>query len=44
MQVNIEGLEDNQEDHNKRLFVYWMKMQVKPKGDSDAGNPYSEII
>lgn len=42
MQVNIEGLEDNQEDHNKRLFVYWMKMQVKPKGDSDAGNPYSE--
>ena len=42
MQVNIEGLEDNQEDHNKRQFVYWMKMQVKPKGDSDAGNPYSE--
>lgn len=33
---------ENPEERNKRLFRYWMKMQVKPEGDSDAGNPYSE--
>lgn len=31
------------EERNKRLFRYWMKMQVKPEGDSDAGNPYSDV-
>lgn len=34
--------QENPEERNKRLFRYWMKMQVKPEGDSDAGNPYSE--
>ena len=38
---NIDILEDNPEEMNKRHFRYWMKMQVKPVGDSDAGNPYS---
>ena len=33
---------EDPEARNKRLFRYWMKMQVKPEGDSDAGNPYSE--
>ena len=33
---------ENPEERNKRLFRYWMKMQVKPEGDSNAGNPYSE--
>ena len=33
---------EDPEERNKRLFRYWMKMQVKPEGDSDAGNPYSE--
>lgn len=33
---------ENPEERNKRLFRYWMKMQVKLEGDSDAGNPYSE--
>ena len=41
--INIEvEQEEDPEERNKRLFQYWMKMQVKPEGDSDAGNPYSE--
>lgn len=41
MQVNIE---ESEEDHNKRLFLYWMKkMQVKSKSDSDEENSYSDI-
>lgn len=32
---------ENPEERNKRLFRYWMGLQVKPEGDSDAGNPYS---
>lgn len=47
--VNIEGNtetiqcdQEDPEERNKRLFRYWMKMQVKPEGESDAGNPYSE--
>lgn len=41
--INIEvEQEEDPEEKNKRLFRYWMKMQVKPEGDSDAGNPYSE--
>lgn len=41
MQVNIE---ESEEDHNKRLFLYWMKkMQVKFKSDSDEENSYSDI-
>lgn len=38
----IEHEGEDPEERNKRLFKYWMKMQVKPEGDSDAGNPYSE--
>ena len=35
--------EDNvSEEKNKRLFRYWMSMQVKPEGDTDAGQPYSK--
>lgn len=43
MQVNVEGSNDDIEEQNKRLFTYWMGMQVKPEGDSDAGNPYSPV-
>lgn len=32
---------EDPEERNKRLFRYWMGLQVKPEGDSDAGNPYS---
>lgn len=32
---------EDPEERNKRLFRYWMELQVKPEGDSDAGNPYS---
>lgn len=40
--IDVEQEEDP-EERNKRLFKYWMKMQVKPEGDSDAGNPYSDV-
>lgn len=39
--IYVEQEEDS-EEKNKRLFRYWMSMQVKPEEDSDAGNPYSE--
>ena len=32
----------NPEENNKSLFRAWMESQVKPEGDSDAGNPYSK--
>lgn len=34
---------EDPEERNKRLFRYWMGLQVKPEGDSDAGNPYSSL-
>lgn len=42
----FEKGEDDSEDEeleekNKFRFRQWMGAQVKPKGDSDAGNPYS---
>ncbi len=40
---NIQMEREDPEERNKRLFKYWMKMQVKPEGDSDAGNPYSDV-
>lgn len=40
IEVDIE--EEDPEERNKRLFRYWMMQQVKPEGDSDAGNPYTE--
>lgn len=39
--VDIEVEIEDPEERNKRLFCYWMGLQVKPEGDSDAGNPYS---
>ena len=40
--VDIEINEEDPEERNKRLFRYWLSMQVKPEDDSDAGNPYAE--
>lgn len=39
---NIDVDKEEPEERNKRLFKYWMRLQVKPEGDPDAGNPYSE--
>lgn len=39
----IRANEENPEEQNKRLFSYWMKAQVRPEGDLDAGQPYSEL-
>lgn len=39
---NDLGGEDDFEEQNKEKFREWMSKQVKPKGDSDAGNPYAE--
>ena len=40
--IEIDVDEENPEERNKRLFRYWMGIQVKPEGDSDEGNPYSD--
>ena len=40
--LKIEQTQDDPEERNKRLFRYWLSMQVKPEDDSDAGNPYAE--
>lgn len=32
---------EDPEERNKRLFRYWMDLQVKSEEDSDAGTPYS---
>ena len=42
MELEVELDSEDPEERNKRLFRYWMGLQVKPEGDSDAGNPYSE--
>lgn len=39
--INIDIDVEDPEEQNKRLFRYWMEVQVKPEGDSDAGNLYS---
>lgn len=39
---NIQMTSEEPEERNKRLFRSWMELQVKPEGDSDAGNPYSK--
>lgn len=39
--IDIDVEIEDPEERNKRLFRYWMGLQVKPEGDSDAGNPYS---
>ena len=42
----IDGMDeiefDNPEERNKRNFRVWMEMQVKPEGDTDSGQPYTE--
>ena len=40
--LNIDKEDSNPEELNKKLFTYWMSMQVKPEGDSDAGKPYTQ--
>lgn len=39
--IDIDVEVEDPEERNKRLFRYWMGLQVKPEGDSDAGTPYS---
>lgn len=39
LQINVD--ESNPEEVNKRAFQYWMSLQKKPEGDSNAGEPYS---
>lgn len=39
--IDVDVEVEDPEERNKRLFRYWMGLQVKPEGDSDAGNPYS---
>lgn len=34
--------DEDLEERNRRLFRHWMGMQVKPEGDSDAGEFYSD--
>lgn len=41
--ININIEHEDPEERNKKLFKYWMSMQVKPTGDSNAGDPYSSI-
>lgn len=38
---NIQMESEDPEERNKRLFKYWMGLQIKPEGDSDAGRLYS---
>ena len=38
---SVDVDEEDPEERNKRLFRCWMGLQVKPEGDSDAGQPYS---
>lgn len=38
---SVDVDEEDPEERNKHLFRYWMGLQVKPEGDSDAGQPYS---
>ena len=40
--LDVEIQDEDSEERNKRLFRYWMRLQVKPEWDSDAGNTYNE--
>ena len=40
--LDVEIQNEDSEERNKRLFRYWMQLQVKPEWDSDAGNSYNE--
>lgn len=40
--LDVEIQDEDSEERNKRLFRYWMRLQVKPEWDSDAGNSYNE--
>lgn len=39
--LDVDSDEIDHEEQNKRLFRYWMQLQVKPEGDSNEGEPYS---
>lgn len=38
---DVEVEEEDLEERNKRLFRYWMGLQVKPENDPNAGEKYS---
>lgn len=40
--VNMERGDEDPEERNRGLLKRWMSMQVKPEGDSNAGEPYSK--
>ena len=40
--LDVEIQDEDSEERNKRLFRYWMRLQVKPEWASDAGNSYNE--
>lgn len=40
--LDVEIQNEDSEERNKRLFRYWMQLQVKQEWDSDAGNSYNE--
>lgn len=40
--MSIESEDVDFEEFNKEKFKEWLSRQVKPEGDSDAGNPYAE--
>lgn len=40
--LDVEIQDEDSEERNKRLFRYWMRLQVKPEWDSDAENSYNE--
>ena len=39
--LDVEIQDEDSEERNKRLLRYWMRLQVKPEWDSDAGNSYN---
>lgn len=40
--VNMERGDEDPEERNRGLLKRWMSMQVKPEGDSNAGEPYGK--
>ena len=40
--LDVEIQDEDSEERNKRLFLYFLRLQVKPEWDSDAGNSYNE--
>ncbi len=44
MQIEDINNDEDPEERNKRLFKYWMSIQVNPEGDSNAGEPYNSNV